>query len=595
MDDLKKIPNEVIEKVVFKQWWQLAQDIVAKSHTQKVDLSFAVRKAVRTLKDEADELLRTLNPKYGQAQQVSPAFQWAQNDTCIFLTIKYTVRWNAPGALEVTEPSVNMSGNTFSFSGLGKHSNNKYRYSLSLKLFDFIDGSLSTWSAASVGKLSVTLRKSWTRKWPRLLVDKKAKIGNMHVWMEMQEKLDSSLSGITSASNSPATCALAKKLYCNPTDSCKANSGEDACKGCPQKATVDAENSMCGGIPSNGPLVNFQDDDKDEHEIGGTVRITKSNKDFDISVYTAFFGKDDQNRLEGEDGNFVEIGKVNYNGYGDLEIKIPQNTALTDKMTHVLVYSSNAYGEQPQPGAIIIKDAFLPKAKPAAVAFVDTDGDKGLIGGAISITVPEEHSQISDFVIYWGSSPKRKMGSSEWTVSKGDVKEHQTVTKHVAKGTKIRDGATHLIVYSKNEHGENPAGVSVKIVDLVKPCLTKGELSCPAEVRVETENGQYVLSAARAPQEAAAGVTAYSFYWGRRSCDEGGQDGAKNGFIEEMPVEKLGDQKPHIRLPADQVVPSGTTHILAFAKNAGGEGTFCASTPWIGAQDASGDKKGAEL
>merc|ERR1719352_1942475 len=118
-----------------RQWWSLSRDLVAQSHTQTVDLSVSVRKAVRTLKDEADELLRTLNPKYGLAQQVSPAFQWAQNDTCIFLTVKYTVRWNAPGALEVTEPSVNTSYNVFNFSGLGKHSNNKYKYTLAVGLF----------------------------------------------------------------------------------------------------------------------------------------------------------------------------------------------------------------------------------------------------------------------------------------------------------------------------------------------------------------------------------------------------------------------------------------------------------------------------
>ncbi|CAJ1394072.1 unnamed protein product, partial [Effrenium voratum] len=125
LSDMKTLEPEVVEMVVLRQWWTLARELVSKSHDQKVDLSFSVRKAVRSLKDEADELLRTLNPKYGLAQQVSPAFQWAQNDTSIFLTIKYTVRWNAPGALEVTEPSVNMSGNCFNFSGLGKHSNNK--------------------------------------------------------------------------------------------------------------------------------------------------------------------------------------------------------------------------------------------------------------------------------------------------------------------------------------------------------------------------------------------------------------------------------------------------------------------------------------
>merc|ERR1719510_1947370 len=135
MSDLRSLGATALEKLVSRQWWDLAREVVTKSHAQHVDLSFSVRNAVRALKDEADELIRTLNPKYGQAQQVSPAFQWAQNDTSIFLTIKYTVRWNAPGALEVTQPSVNMSCSSFTFSGLGKHSNNKYRYFLSLNLF----------------------------------------------------------------------------------------------------------------------------------------------------------------------------------------------------------------------------------------------------------------------------------------------------------------------------------------------------------------------------------------------------------------------------------------------------------------------------
>ena len=54
----------------------------------QVDLSFSVRKAVRSLKellkasclqpkrqDEADELLRTLNPNYGMAQQALRVFR----------------------------------------------------------------------------------------------------------------------------------------------------------------------------------------------------------------------------------------------------------------------------------------------------------------------------------------------------------------------------------------------------------------------------------------------------------------------------------------------------------------------------------------
>merc|ERR1712048_526954 len=103
------------------------------------------------------------------------------------------------------------------------------------------------WSAASVGRLSVTMRKKWARKWPRLLADKKLKIGNMHLWSERQESLDSTLSGMSSVSNSPVTCAASQKLYCLPTDTCK-KSGN--CSLCPGKGTSNEEAHLCAGAPS---------------------------------------------------------------------------------------------------------------------------------------------------------------------------------------------------------------------------------------------------------------------------------------------------------------------------------------------------------
>jgi hypothetical protein len=357
MTNLKALETPAVEKVVLKQWWGLARDLVSKSHEQKVDLSFAVRKSVRTLKDEADELLRTLNPKYGLAQQVSPAFQWAQNDTCIFLTIKYTVRWNAPGALEVTEPSVNMTANLFNFSGLGKHSNNKYRYFLSVTLFDMIDSDLSTWSAASVGKLSVTLRKRWARKWPRLLGDKKTKIGNMHVWMEMQEKLDSTLSGMSSASNSPVTCMNSGKLYCIATDTCKKT---DSCSQCPGKAEPDEIVGMCAGKPSEKATLSFTDADMDEGQLGGEVKVLKAKNDFDVDTYAVFWGKSESSKLESEQGQEMLIGEANSIG-SDVDVRIPQNTRLPDGATHLLVFSRNAYGEYSNPGSLLIRDAAPPR------------------------------------------------------------------------------------------------------------------------------------------------------------------------------------------------------------------------------------------
>jgi len=570
MQELKKLASQVVEKVVLRQWWGLAREIVAKSHTQQVDLSFAVRKAVRSLKDEADELLRTLNPKYGMAQQVAPAFQWAQNDTCIFLTVKFTVRWNAPGALEVTEPSVNMTSSSFNFTGLGKHSNNKYKYVLGLSLFDNIVPTTSSWNTASVGKLSVTLKKRWARKWPRLLGNKKTKIGNMHVWMEMQEKLDSSLGGMATVSNSPITCAAADKLYCLPTDTCKKPAN---CSQCPGKTTAKEEEHICTGMPSDKATLSFKDTDMDEHELGGTITITKARNEFDIDTYAIFWGKDTKQKLEGNPiaGEGAKlVGTMSPTG-SDVDFHLKHNTAIPDGATHLLVFSENSFGEYATPGFTDITDAYLPRDKPKGMEFYDEDGEKGEVSGFVTIERAADESKLTDYALHWGRSATRKTSASSIKdIAKGGS---DPLTYYISRSTKVPDGATHLLLFSKNEHGEQHHGTSLKLADNTKPCLKAKSADCPAGVLVKAaDDKQQVATVVRAQDESS--ITAYSVFWGREGC-EGDEiidhSKAKNGFIKEVAI---GDPMD-VPLPAE--VPDGTTHVLVFPKNKIGDSDICVS------------------
>ncbi|CAJ1454658.1 unnamed protein product [Effrenium voratum] len=579
LSDMKTLEPEVVEMVVLRQWWTLARELVSKSHDQKVDLSFSVRKAVRSLKDEADELLRTLNPKYGLAQQVSPAFQWAQNDTSIFLTIKYTVRWNAPGALEVTEPSVNMSGNCFNFSGLGKHSNNKYRYFLSVNLFDNIDAQLSSWSAASVGKLSVTLRKRWARKWPRLLNEKKAKISNMHLWMEMQEKLDSSLSGHSSVSNSPVTCGAGGKLYCVATDTCKK---PENCSQCPGKAEANEEAHLCAGKPVEKASLTFQDADMDEHQLSGEVKIHKARNDFDVDTYAVYWGKSDTAKLE-SDGKELLLGEVNAAGT-DLELRIPANSKIPEGATHLLVFSRNAYGEYSSPGSALLRDAALPKAKPGGLLFEDEDGGKDMVRGRITVLRAADEQKISEYSLHWGKSATRKTAQNSFI---SDVrKEEGKDVSHWLSSQKPPDGASYVLAFSKNEFGEHPSPVSLQVVDKTKACIRPDEESCPQGVQVSADEDpdpkQVKAKVTITPAKSEEKIDRYRLFWGKQPCGE--PSSAKNGHIRDV----RKDDTMEVELAADTPVPDGTTHILVFANSpALGESDFCVSAPFQDDQQKS--------
>jgi len=577
-DKIKTIKPEIVEKIILKQWWSLARELVIKGHDQGADLSFAVRKAVKAVKDEADELQRTLNPKYGQAQQVAPAFQWAQNDTSIFLTIKYTVRWNAPGALEVTEPSVNMSGNTFNFTGLGKHSNNKYKYSLSLNMFDLINGEQSLWSVGSVGKLSVTLRKKWARKWPRFLANKKLKIGNMHLWSERQETLDDALSGMSTVSYSPVTCAATDKLYCLATDTCKK---PDGCAQCPGKTTPKADENICTGIPSEKAGLSFRDSDMTEGKIGGDIKITKARNDFDIDFYDVYWGKDDKTKLGGDSMMYYstaeKIASAASTGT-DLEVKLSQQW-IPKGATHLLVFSRNAHGEYPSPGGLMIQDAVLPEGKPTSLSFEDDDGDKGEVSGTITIGKADNDKHLDEYQLYWGKSATRKISGSSSSMSIVRKDGDKNPTHKLSKNTKIPDGATHLLVCTKNKWGENPTFVAFKFVDNAKPCTHRADEDCAAAVTAspdadaDAQQVHTMISINRAPFEEK--LTHYSVYWGRQGCDgKSGQSGAKNGHIKDIPLTEMAE----FELPADTPIPAHTTHVLVFTKNKFGESDHCVST-----------------
>lgn len=593
LDALKNLDPQVVEKVCMRQWWGLARDIVAMSHKQQVDLSFNVRRAVKLLKDEADELLRTLNPKYGQAQQVAPAFQWAQNDTSIFLTIKYTVRWNAPGALEATDINILMDGNFFNFTGLGKHSNNKYKYVLGLSLFDVImPQPISSWSAASVGKLSVTLRKRWARKWPRLLGHKKTKIGNMHVWMENQEKLDSSLSGMPTASNSPITCAATDKLYCLASDTCK----KEDCSQCPGKTMVDVEKHTCVGLPSEKAGISFKDTDMQEGVVGGEVKLTKSKNEFDIDSYVVYWGKDSSTKLDPPLNALV--GEVRPTG-GDAVVSVPAGTPVSGSASHVLVFSKNEYGEYSTPGSVQLKDAVAPKSKPGGIVFEDDDGDKGEVGGTVTIQRAQDEDKLEDYTLHWGKSATKKIpsGSLIKDIAKG-TNQPDRPSYYMSKSTKIPEAATHLLVFSKNEHTELPSPVSLKIKDNTKPCLAPADKDCPAGVTVSADEdpdekqAKVTVTIDLAKDE--RGVTNYTIYWGRRGCgteEKGGDSGAKNGKIKELEVfaevDNNGKHISHV-VAENTPVPSQTTHVVVFAKNKYGESDHCVSAVF---EDNMSDKK----
>jgi len=146
------------------------------------------------VRKELDDLIRALDKSYGEASQVSPAFQWAQNSSHIFFQVKFAQRWNAPGALEVENTSITVSDCCFSFKGFGEHSMIRKEYKLFFQFLEPVVGApASSLHFAAAGRLVVTVLKARPRKWERLLRSENVQPENMGVWLDMQAKWKSEL------------------------------------------------------------------------------------------------------------------------------------------------------------------------------------------------------------------------------------------------------------------------------------------------------------------------------------------------------------------------------------------------------------------
>lgn len=195
-DLLATEPTDV-ERLVQRGWHGAVRALVALSHRGSEDarqrVASQVRQAVQAERNRLDDIIRALDQNYGKAAEVSPAMQWAQNSTHVFLAVKFAQRWNAPGALEVENETVDISRCCFNFTAFGEHSFIRRRYQVSLELFRMVLPEASTWSLASVGRMTVTMAKATAGNWPRLVARAETAPKNLGIWRDMADKWRSEL------------------------------------------------------------------------------------------------------------------------------------------------------------------------------------------------------------------------------------------------------------------------------------------------------------------------------------------------------------------------------------------------------------------
>lgn len=202
----------LLRRCISRSWWAAARELVSRAHAHgAVDPMSAsdgfapvreeVTSLVAELKQTADVFAAYADTTYrGQTRgldEVHCALQWAQNSSTVFLAAKYAARWSAPGAIEVVDLRVNLSSCCLDLDGFGHHSGLRKRYMANVSLFADISPDQSIWSAASVGRITLTLQKASPGKWPRLTQSRDKSRHQISTWLDMDERWHDELKRFT--------------------------------------------------------------------------------------------------------------------------------------------------------------------------------------------------------------------------------------------------------------------------------------------------------------------------------------------------------------------------------------------------------------
>jgi hypothetical protein len=146
-------------------YWRCAAEIVnSAAKVAGMDFKSVFDLEQRTILTEITNL-KTVIEKSLPMNTVSPAFQWAQSPTEILLNVKFSHKIDAPATLNVEANLVNVTSGRLSLEA----SDGRKLFKLDIDFLHDVVPEESTWSMASVGRMTFAIKKAGeARRWNRL-------------------------------------------------------------------------------------------------------------------------------------------------------------------------------------------------------------------------------------------------------------------------------------------------------------------------------------------------------------------------------------------------------------------------------------------
>ena len=187
-ESIKNISLNCIESLLRTSNYKTLETYVKLLNSNGIRFRENLSNIINTLQKKLEDIMNKYKFDENDYQIVSPAFQWAQSLSTIFIEVKFAHRHDSPGCIEINNLNIEINGNNVRLIAYCISTDIPIKFDLNLNcLYDF-DKEKSSFSSGSVGRYQMTLKKKDVKYWERLLFDPKESFSNMKIWYEIKNR-----------------------------------------------------------------------------------------------------------------------------------------------------------------------------------------------------------------------------------------------------------------------------------------------------------------------------------------------------------------------------------------------------------------------
>ena len=186
--NLKKNSSLCIKSLLKTSHYESLENYVKLLNKNGIKFRENLSNSINEIQNELEQIMKENKFQEENYKIISPAFQWAQSLSHIYIDVKFSFRLDSPGCLEINNLNIEINDNKINLIGTCTLDDSPIKFELNLDCLHSFDKDKSEFKIPTQGRYHLFLKKKENKYWERLLSDEKLSISNMKIWYEMKNK-----------------------------------------------------------------------------------------------------------------------------------------------------------------------------------------------------------------------------------------------------------------------------------------------------------------------------------------------------------------------------------------------------------------------